>query len=253
MNFTTILNLPIFVSQPHFLNTRPDLSLGVLGLKPSAVLHDTYVDVEPMTGASLNAAKRLMFSTVLNDWWPTLSSSRASSQAPSRQAREARELFFARNRANARLWGKEKKNHQILPFFRRPPTTLGCLWSRIGFLLLWGDIRVIPSCWPFRLGRSAGHGKREYLLPRGGIQGAIWVILMALLAFANALWRRINPPSHCAARLELGQGLHYGKARITARPVLRQGPHYGKARITARPALRQGLQCEAGCDPTSPH
>jgi hypothetical protein len=90
MNFTTILNLPIFVSQPHFLNTRPDLSLGVLGLKPSAVLHDTYVDVEPMTGASLNAAKRLMFSTVLNDWWPTLSSSRASSQAPSRQAREAR-------------------------------------------------------------------------------------------------------------------------------------------------------------------
>eukprot|EP00013_Stygamoeba_regulata_P026779 CAMPEP_0177651490 /NCGR_PEP_ID=MMETSP0447-20121125/12581_1 /TAXON_ID=0 /ORGANISM="Stygamoeba regulata, Strain BSH-02190019" /LENGTH=502 /DNA_ID=CAMNT_0019154585 /DNA_START=43 /DNA_END=1551 /DNA_ORIENTATION=- len=52
---------PIFVSKPHFLDGDLDYYLNqVSGLSPpNRTLHDTTLDVEPQTGITLNAAKRL--------------------------------------------------------------------------------------------------------------------------------------------------------------------------------------------------
>lgn len=51
---------PLFISKPHFLDTDGTAS-SVSGLSPDRELHDLYVDVEPTTGAVMNAAKRLQF------------------------------------------------------------------------------------------------------------------------------------------------------------------------------------------------
>jgi len=51
--------LPIYMSKPHFLHADPWLIQQVEGMKPQEVLHDTSVDVEPITGATMRAQKRL--------------------------------------------------------------------------------------------------------------------------------------------------------------------------------------------------
>lgn len=52
-------NKPIVLSTPHFFNGDPQLLSGVDGLNPSAVDHDTFIDVEPMTGAVMRVRRRL--------------------------------------------------------------------------------------------------------------------------------------------------------------------------------------------------
>lgn len=42
---------PIYVSQPHFCLSDPLLAAGVEGLRCNMSNHQTYVDVEPITGA----------------------------------------------------------------------------------------------------------------------------------------------------------------------------------------------------------
>lgn len=48
---------PIAASAPHFYNADPMLSMAA-GLKPNKQLHETYIDIEPMTGAVFRAANR---------------------------------------------------------------------------------------------------------------------------------------------------------------------------------------------------
>ncbi|XP_063786535.1 platelet glycoprotein 4 [Pseudophryne corroboree] len=50
---------PIFLSLPHFLYASDFLLDSVSGLNPNAVEHETYVDVEPLTGFTMHFAKRL--------------------------------------------------------------------------------------------------------------------------------------------------------------------------------------------------
>ena len=59
-------NLPIFVSKPHFLDTDPIVSRNISGLMPNRSKHDSYVNVEPLTGFVLGAAKKLQFNVQLN-------------------------------------------------------------------------------------------------------------------------------------------------------------------------------------------
>lgn len=49
---------PVAASSPHFYNADPMLALAA-GLKPNKELHETYIDIEPMTGAVLRAASRV--------------------------------------------------------------------------------------------------------------------------------------------------------------------------------------------------
>lgn len=61
VNACVPFNAPIVVSSPHFLNGDPILLKKVLGLHPDPKKHDTFLYVEPNTGALLQASKRLQF------------------------------------------------------------------------------------------------------------------------------------------------------------------------------------------------
>ncbi|XP_062990283.1 platelet glycoprotein 4 [Elgaria multicarinata webbii] len=50
---------PVYITLPHFLYGSPDISEGVEGMHPNEQEHNTYLDVEPTTGFTLQFAKRL--------------------------------------------------------------------------------------------------------------------------------------------------------------------------------------------------
>lgn len=50
---------PVYISLPHFLHASPDVSEPIEGLNPNEDEHRTYLDVEPITGFTLQFAKRL--------------------------------------------------------------------------------------------------------------------------------------------------------------------------------------------------
>ena len=60
-NMTAAIGAPLFISKPHFLDAVSTAS-SVGGLAPNKDLHDLFIDVEPITGAVMNAAKRLQIS-----------------------------------------------------------------------------------------------------------------------------------------------------------------------------------------------
>ncbi|XP_065885904.1 lysosome membrane protein 2-like [Dysidea avara] len=68
LNLTAVFpqNLPVFVSLPHFLGADQSYLDGVIGMKPNRSIHEAFLEVEPMTGAVLHAAKRLQFNVQLN-------------------------------------------------------------------------------------------------------------------------------------------------------------------------------------------
>jgi len=61
--------LAIFMSKPHFLDADQELLDDVQGLTPPVrELHDTMVDVEPISGVTMQAAKRLQVNYKLEPW-----------------------------------------------------------------------------------------------------------------------------------------------------------------------------------------
>lgn len=50
---------PVVISLPHFLHASPEVSENIVGLNPVEEEHSTYLDVEPITGFTLQFAKRL--------------------------------------------------------------------------------------------------------------------------------------------------------------------------------------------------
>lgn len=56
---TTAAGGPLFASKPHFLDGDPIYNINVKGMHPVREWHDTNLDVEPITGALMQAAKRI--------------------------------------------------------------------------------------------------------------------------------------------------------------------------------------------------
>ncbi|XP_011405711.2 PREDICTED: lysosome membrane protein 2-like [Amphimedon queenslandica] len=52
-------NAPFFISKPHFLDGDPQLVTNITGLHPNKSVHDSYLNVEPITGTTVKAAKKL--------------------------------------------------------------------------------------------------------------------------------------------------------------------------------------------------
>ncbi|XP_041066844.1 lysosome membrane protein 2-like [Carcharodon carcharias] len=50
---------PIFISFPHFYNGDQRLVSAIGGMKPDMETHQTFLDIEPMTGLPVRAAKRM--------------------------------------------------------------------------------------------------------------------------------------------------------------------------------------------------
>eukprot|EP00803_Ostreobium_quekettii_P000329 evm.model.scf_1109.2 EVM.evm.TU.scf_1109.2 scf_1109:16382-23924(+) len=55
--------LPVYFSLPHYCHAASNLAEGVNGLKCNLTRHELYIDVEPVTGQTWRAAKRLMMSS----------------------------------------------------------------------------------------------------------------------------------------------------------------------------------------------
>lgn len=73
-NLTSGLGLPLFVSRPHFLRGDDDLLVSVQGLRPDSVVHETLVDVEPVTGVAASSAQRWQVNALVTNWsLPTIS------------------------------------------------------------------------------------------------------------------------------------------------------------------------------------
>ncbi|XP_062907347.1 lysosome membrane protein 2-like [Mobula hypostoma] len=51
--------VPIFISSPHFYNGDEKLVSDIVGMKPDMEAHQTFLDLEPMTGIPIRAAKRM--------------------------------------------------------------------------------------------------------------------------------------------------------------------------------------------------
>lgn len=57
---------PVVMSMPHFLGCDPDVQDYVQGIHPIRQDHESHIDVEPMTGVVMRAAKRLQINTHLD-------------------------------------------------------------------------------------------------------------------------------------------------------------------------------------------
>eukprot|EP01038_Epipyxis_sp_PR26KG_P004648 gene4648-6532_t len=58
-NLTKAVNVPVFLSFPHFLNGDPRLVEAVTGMHPDPEKHSSYLDMEPQTGLLARAQKSL--------------------------------------------------------------------------------------------------------------------------------------------------------------------------------------------------
>lgn len=63
---TQVVEVPVYGSKPHFLDGDPLLLDSILGLEPDRELHDTVIDVEPITGANLNFQRKLQVVVQVN-------------------------------------------------------------------------------------------------------------------------------------------------------------------------------------------
>nr|KAG5697775.1 hypothetical protein BaRGS_026732 [Batillaria attramentaria] len=60
-------NAPIVFSLPHFLDGDPDIRNRVIGMNPNRAEHQSVIDIEPITGVVMNAAKRLQINAFITN------------------------------------------------------------------------------------------------------------------------------------------------------------------------------------------
>jgi len=67
-NLTAATGTTMFVSKPHFLDGDSSLAASVVGMTPKREVHDTFLDIEPNTGALTRAHKRLQLVNEMNNY-----------------------------------------------------------------------------------------------------------------------------------------------------------------------------------------
>ncbi|XP_064637277.1 lysosome membrane protein 2-like isoform X2 [Lineus longissimus] len=67
LDITPCKGAPVIISQPHFYQAAPYYINAIQGMHPNKEEHETFVDVEPNTGAVMNAAKRLQINIHLKN------------------------------------------------------------------------------------------------------------------------------------------------------------------------------------------
>ncbi|XP_037071012.1 lysosome membrane protein 2-like [Pollicipes pollicipes] len=59
---------PIVASTPHFYNGDQSYVDAVIGMSPDKVRHETFIDIEPMTGLALNGGKKIQINLQLKQY-----------------------------------------------------------------------------------------------------------------------------------------------------------------------------------------
>ena len=68
LNVTNCKGAPLIVSQPHFYQGAAEYIDAIKGLSPSKDKHETFVAVEPLTGASLSVSKKIQLNADLQHY-----------------------------------------------------------------------------------------------------------------------------------------------------------------------------------------
>lgn len=64
-NVTRAAGVPLYATQPHFLESDPALNARIIGTSPNRAQHNTYFDVEPRSGEVVSVRERLQFNGLL--------------------------------------------------------------------------------------------------------------------------------------------------------------------------------------------
>ena len=66
LNMTAVApsNLAVFASKPHFLDADHEYLVNVTGLRPNRSIHDSTIDIEPLTGVCVCVESRVGASSV---------------------------------------------------------------------------------------------------------------------------------------------------------------------------------------------
>nr|QEO32906.1 sensory neuron membrane protein 2 [Delia antiqua] len=65
LDLTTCIDAPVILTLPHMLGASNEYTKMIRGLKPDAQKHQTYVDVQHLTGTPLQGGKRVQFNMFL--------------------------------------------------------------------------------------------------------------------------------------------------------------------------------------------
>ncbi|XP_073836371.1 sensory neuron membrane protein 2 isoform X2 [Musca autumnalis] len=65
MDLTNCLDAPVILTLPHMLGASNEYTKTIKGLKPDAKIHQTFVDVQHLTGTPLQGGKRVQFNMFL--------------------------------------------------------------------------------------------------------------------------------------------------------------------------------------------
>jgi len=57
---------PLFLGKPHFLDAEQSLINSIFGLNPIKELHDTYFDIEPISGIVMDTAERFQINLMMS-------------------------------------------------------------------------------------------------------------------------------------------------------------------------------------------
>ncbi|RZF32365.1 hypothetical protein LSTR_LSTR001829 [Laodelphax striatellus] len=60
------MDVPVIMSKPHFLDAADDLLDDIDGLKPDPEIHNSFFDIEPITGIPLKGYQRIQVNLKLN-------------------------------------------------------------------------------------------------------------------------------------------------------------------------------------------
>ncbi len=72
-NLSLEYGIPAYLSKPHFLDADSSVRNAIIGMNPDPDKHETYIDVEPITGITMNVRGRLQinFKVAPTDLWYT--------------------------------------------------------------------------------------------------------------------------------------------------------------------------------------
>eukprot|EP00887_Chlorella_sp_A99_P005592 scaffold1.g5592.t1 len=154
---------PVFLSYPHFCGADPGLAAGVVGVACDPERHALFVDVEPMSGITVRAAKRLQMNSWFGPRWAAVDARLRATYLPVFWAEESSQATPEQLRGFAPLL-RARALARFLDRWARPLAAAGGVLGILSVLLL-TFLAVPPPAGPGAPPGGGGGGGRP---PPGG-------------------------------------------------------------------------------------